>query len=353
MRIGLILIAMSSLAATSAAAEKTYRLKEVDLKQPILWGAECREPEGKGLAFGGEDQDAEDGCAHTRILVDGQWKDIHEELRMAYTLWQPLEASRYAREAVKTSLALARAIYFRGLPAAEEQAGSKRDAIRLAGEAIKQIADALKALQAVENPRAAYEGGQEGRAATHWSLASDKLKPLATALAGGVTPDVLKALLEAQVNLEMAAAMLDAEPPPRAMSPIVFDAKTGLYVLFGGDHLDYLTNDTWVFDPAKKRWFERHPKTSPPPRHGHTLKAAGDGKVVLSEGYTYACNTDYMGGQYKDVGDGEWTYDVAADAWAAPAKWNRRTYASIAPARSVPTSSSKARSPMRPPARPC
>ena len=34
---------------------------------------------------------------------------------------------------------------------------------------------------------------------------------------------------------------------------------------FGGDHLDYLMNDTWVFDLAKKKWEQRHPKTAPPP----------------------------------------------------------------------------------------
>ena len=331
MRIGLILLALSSLAATSAAAEKTYRLKEVDLKQPILWGAECREPEGKGLAFGGEDQDAEDGCAHTRILVDGQWKDIHEELRAASSLKGRLDLSREVRDSLKAAVTQARAIYLRGLPAADEQAAVKTAVAPPIEKASSRLAAVLKSLQTVESLRAAYEGGQEGRAAQLWSAAMDSLKPLATSLTGGVSPDVLKTLQAAQVALEMATAMLDAEPSPRAMSPIAFDAKSGLYVLFGGDHLDYLTNDMWVFDPAKRRWFERHPKTAPLPRAGHSLKAAGDGKVVLSGGYTYANNTDYMGGQYKDVGDGEWTYDVAGDVWTGAGHAespNRRAYRS-------------------------
>ena len=48
------------------------------------------------------------------------------------------------------------------------------------------------------------------------------------------------------------------------------------------------------------------------PRANHRLKAA-DGKATLSGGYAYTSTTDYCGGQYKDVGDGEWVYDLAAD----------------------------------------
>ena len=117
------------------------------------------------------------------------------------------------------------------------------------------------------------------------------------------------------IRIDQAAELLDAEPPARALSPIVYDPKTGLYVLFGGDHCDYLTNDTWVFDPKKDRWEQRHPHGAPPPRANHELKAGGDGTVRLTGGYTYFSNTDYCGGQYVDVGDGPWTYDVAANRW--------------------------------------
>jgi len=109
---------------------------------------------------------------------------------------------------------------------------------------------------------------------------------------------------------------VDCEPPPRALSPIAYDAKSKLFVIFGGDHLDFLMNDTWVFDPARRKWTKRAPPTAPPPRANHTLKADGDGKVVLSGGYTYTSSTDYVGGQYRDHGDGEWIYDLAADQWS-------------------------------------
>ena len=41
---------------------------------------------------------------------------------------------------------------------------------------------------------------------------------------------------------------------------------------------------------------------------------------MLTGGYTYFSNTDYMGGQYIDIGDGPWTYDVANDTWTGAGK---------------------------------
>jgi hypothetical protein len=125
-------------------------------------------------------------------------------------------------------------------------------------------------------------------------------------------------LARVAVQWELAAEALDAEPPPRALSPLVFDARSGLIVLFGGDHLDYLTNDTWVFDPVRWKWEQRQPAGAPPPRANHRLTAAGDGSVQLEGGYVYTSSTDYCGAQYQDCDDGAWSYDVAANAWSGP-----------------------------------
>ncbi len=107
------------------------------------------------------------------------------------------------------------------------------------------------------------------------------------------------------------------------LSPIVYGANTRLFVFFGGDHLDHVTNDTWVFDPAAQRWQQRHPKTAPPPRANHTLTASGDGKARLSGGFTHN-NTDiwYMGPLYRLRDDGDWVYDVAANTWTSLAGQN-------------------------------
>ncbi|HEX3313762.1 MAG TPA: kelch repeat-containing protein, partial [Gemmataceae bacterium] len=114
---------------------------------------------------------------------------------------------------------------------------------------------------------------------------------------------------------ERVAEMLDVEPAPRLVSPLAYDSKTKLFVLFGGDHGDYLMNDTWTFDPATTRWTHRNPKTAPAPRGNHSLKANGDGTVTLAGGHYYTSSTDYVGAQYKQFADGDWTYDIAADVW--------------------------------------
>ena len=110
-----------------------------------------------------------------------------------------------------------------------------------------------------------------------------------------------------------------ARPAPRALSPIVFEPKSKCFILFGGDHCDYLTNNTWSFNPANLSWKRMRPPSAPPPRANHKLKALGDGTIELSGGYTYTSTTDYMGGQYRDLNDGKWIYNVEKDAWTGGA----------------------------------
>lgn len=241
-----ILMVLALTGQGRAAEPRSYRLPAVDLKQRIIWGATCELPDGTGLAFGGQDQEADDGIAHTRLKVNGEWKDIHAELRAQNPLQKKHDLIWTRRNQQKDMVAQARWRYF------------------------------------------------EGR---------------------GGSLDEVQRLTASQLTLEKEADALDAEPPPRALSPIVYDAKTKLFVIFGGDHLDYLMNDLRVFDLAKRQWTQRHPADAPPPRANHKLTATGDGKIVLTGGYTYTSNTDYMGGQYRDLNDGEWTYDIAANTW--------------------------------------
>ncbi len=279
------------------AQEKRYRLPSTDLKQQVIWGSTCEVPDGPSLAFGGEDQKAEDGNPHTRIKVDGVWKAIHEELRAANGLQKWRNEVWELRGSLVQALARLRAAYFEG---------DANPAIRR-GEAARL--DLLAA-----NARTIRGFLAEGPLRQRLTEVSDRVEGAVRDLLQEVSPATLRSLLGAQVALETIADSLDAEPPPRALSPIVWDAKSKVFLIFGGDHLDYLTNDTWVFDPARRQWSLRHPKEAPPPRANHQLTAA-DGKVVLKGGYTYTSSTDYVGGQYRDHNDGEWTYDIAGDSW--------------------------------------
>jgi len=109
---------------------------------------------------------------------------------------------------------------------------------------------------------------------------------------------------------------LEIEPPVRALSPMVFDRQSKRIVLFGGDRLDMLYADTWVYDPATRRWEERKPPVSPSPRFGHALLyLPGSGKVVLLGGKHYTSSLSYLARLYKPLPFEMWTYDVSGNAW--------------------------------------
>lgn len=310
----------------SAQQSRTYRLNGVDLKQRVIWGAECRQPAGSGLAFGGQDQDADDGRPHTRVLINGEWKAIHRELRENNPNKALHDQVWKLRGQAKNILARSRAIYFKGLPAADEASRIKRD---VSGDLqqLKQAIDTIVPNLPIDledtyaRRQVCVAGAYLQRAGTHTPT-----------LDNGVSVDSLRSLHRVQLQLELAAEMLAAEPPPRAMNcgaarlpdrqlgpegrTLVYDEKTKLYVLFGGDHLDYLTNDTWVFDPEQRRWFLRETGDAPPPRANHRLETTGDGTIRMTGGYTYSSSTDYVGGQYTDLNDGDWTYNIEKNTWS-------------------------------------
>jgi hypothetical protein len=314
-----------STAANAQPVERPYRLNAVDLKQRVIWAAECLEPDGQGLSFGGQDQDGSDGRAHTRILRQGEWVSIHSNLRAGNPLQSQHGRAWAVRNKAKDSLARCRRLFFQGLPAKEEGDLVVSDVdpqLREVVSAIDELCESLQKEQLRE-----YETGQIKFAIEQAQLGKEQLRPVEVGL-----DELLRKLHRLQIRLELAAEALDAEPPPRAMNcgtarlagnqtgpagkTLVYDAQTKLYVLFGGDHLDYLTNDTWVFDPSGPRWFQRHPEGAPPPRANHRLEAIGDGKVRLTGGYTYSSNTDYVGGQYVDLVDGPWVYDITKNQWS-------------------------------------
>ncbi len=109
---------------------------------------------------------------------------------------------------------------------------------------------------------------------------------------------------------------LPVEPPPRALAPLVYDPATRQIVLFGGDQLDTLLADTWLYDTKTRSWKQQQPELSPAPRFGHTWHALpGSGKLVLVGGNTYTSSTSYQARLYAPLPMELWTYDVAEDRW--------------------------------------
>jgi hypothetical protein len=306
---GVVSAVLLSLVANSPAQEKkSYRIPDVDLKQKILWGSTCEGPDGFWLAFGGQDQVA-DVVPRTRIKVDGNWVSLRESRpekdSLAFSTWQFADMARAERE----RLARLRAIYFRGDPIPEKFTLDR---------GFKKVHEL--GVDYAARPEVVRDPDLANRAAASVRMFAPILKRNSTELlASGKLTEALAAMTADAIDLEKTAEMLDIEPAPRLVSPLVYDAKTKLFVLFGGDHGDYLMNDTWTFDAAKKLWTHRNPKTAPAPRGNHTLKANGDGTVTLSGGHFYTSSTDYVGGQYKQYADGDWIYDIAADVWKGAA----------------------------------
>lgn len=301
------------LVATSLYAQgKPYRLKSVDLKQQVIWGSECVVDDNLGLLFGGLDQESVDGTSRTKIRRDGKWVDVSKELQ-GNNPWKALPDRLLARgQHLLHEASLRRHNYFLGLPP------------NINPHDVAEIRSFLNNLGLPGSKAFSsfyYHAGDQAA----WKKAPEQLPAVRGFLESpadpllepeNLLPPALSLYLERHaIRLQQAAEFLAAEPPPRALSEIVYDKSTNLFLLFGGDHLDYLTNDTWVFDPKQPRWELRHPKLAPPPRANHELTARGEGTITLSGGYTYANNTDYMGGQYVDLGDGEWTYNIARNEW--------------------------------------
>lgn len=302
--------------AATGGQRQPYRLPDVDITQTVIWGATCQLPEGSGLSFGGQDQKADDGRPHTRVKRKGRWVAIHNELRAANPLQPVYEATVAIRDLHRGATARARFLNFEGLTDDEQMRRSREEVAHALQRVAEGLGEVLEDLAKAVIARDEYVAGHARRAADHLEAVRREVSLLARALGNGITPATIRQMAAVALRMERAAELLDAEPPPRALSPIVYDAKAGLYVLFGGDHCDYLTSDTWVFDPKGGRWTERHPPSSPSPRANHKLVADGGGRVTLTGGYTYTSNTDYCGGQYVDCGDGPWTYDIQNNRWS-------------------------------------
>lgn len=107
------------------------------------------------------------------------------------------------------------------------------------------------------------------------------------------------------------------EPPPRALSPMVYDPASKKILLFGGERLDQLYADTWLYDCATRTWEERKPALGPCPRFGHALlHLPKSGKLALLGGKTYTSSTSYLATLYKALPFEAWTYDAAKNEWA-------------------------------------
>ncbi|MCC7379139.1 MAG: hypothetical protein IT255_07260, partial [Chitinophagaceae bacterium] len=98
---------------------------------------------------------------------------------------------------------------------------------------------------------------------------------------------------------------LPLQPEPVAFSAMVYDPDNKVIVLFGGDRLDKLKNDTWIYNCITKTWTKKNPAIRPSPRQGHAmLFFPKSRKIVLAGGNNYSGNIPEL-----------WTYNVGLNTW--------------------------------------
>lgn len=277
-----------------------------------LWGSMCYDAVNKKLfLFGGGNITSERGDLGTWTYdpAANAWAQLKFESK---ALDGPgAGAAKLAGEA-KRLAELLRARYYHAELAEHKQA--KLDGT--AGELAGAVAALEKDLGAAKGNADAHEKKQIGWALDNLKSAAASLAKVKGAAGGSFDVATLAVADAARRALDAARDALALQPPQRALSRMVYDASAKQIVLFGGDRLDMLYADTWIYDCKSKRWMEKRPKSSPSPRAGHTLVYLPKSKrVLLFGGYYYTSTRDYCGAQWKNHPFQMWVYETAGNEW--------------------------------------
>ncbi|HOX04811.1 MAG TPA: kelch repeat-containing protein [Planctomycetota bacterium] len=215
----------------------------------------------------------------------------------------------------KDVVAAARNIFYATMPAAEEAKAVKEKLLTAQAAALKAVAEAsdriekegAKAGVAAESLAAAVKLAKEALAKSQ--AASDGFA------AGKLDAALLASAEDASWRLDEASAAMAPEPTPRRYACGMYDPERKAFVLYGGDHGDYMLGDTWLYDCAKKTWRQVWAKVSPGHRYGAQMFwLAGAKKVAMLAGSTYLSRMVY---QRFDEGLAPevWTFDPEAASW--------------------------------------
>jgi Galactose oxidase, central domain len=215
----------------------------------------------------------------------------------------------------RDGMAAARNIYYAGMETAKESEALKAAPSKLLAEASAKAKAALKALKGATT---------QGWKKTAVALATAGLQKALAGLdttrqglaAGKINAQLLKSVFDSAWLLDEAVDCLRTVPGARKSAGVGYDPVSKSIVIFGGDHGDYLLNDTWVYDCAKKSWRQAFPKVAPKARRasGKMLWLPGQKKLALAGGNTYKPRFIYFRRTASSFGD-VWTFDVKNGQW--------------------------------------
>lgn len=135
--------------------------------------------------------------------------------------------------------------------------------------------------------------------------------------------DALKSAGEFQEKLDALAQTQYPVPCSRRNSPLAYDSKAKIFVIFGGDHEDYLLNDTWTLSLESGSWRRNDSPTAPLPLAGHALTDLPRfGGVVMYGGYRQSPSTDYGVRPAYEVNPRQlWVYVPRVGRWELLGAW--------------------------------
>jgi hypothetical protein len=215
----------------------------------------------------------------------------------------------------KDVVAAARNVYFANLPAKKESAAVKSRVAVAQAAALKSITEVVA--------RVEKEGAAAGINAATLAVVVRMSKEGLTAAkiagdgfsAGKVDAALIASADNAFWRLDEASFAATAEPTARRRASGHYDPVRKLYVLYGGDHGDYIHGDTWVYDCAKKSWRQAFPKISPPHRFGAQMFwLPGPKKIAMLGGSTYLSRMVYQRFS-QPLAPEVWAFDLEANTW--------------------------------------
>ncbi|MGQ9662230.1 MAG: hypothetical protein ACUVWX_07840, partial [Kiritimatiellia bacterium] len=256
------------------------------------------------------------------------------ELRFSSAVLDPLrEKAEGARKSAKLAEAAVRNIYYAAMEAKEEAEAVRGTPKKLADEALGLVVELKRQLAATKAE--GWEREAIERARPLVERAEENLKNAASGFdQGRLEAALIKNCFVAQWSLDEAAACLASSPGPREGASAAYDPESNCIVLFGGSHHDYMNNETWIYDCAKKSWWQVWPETAPGPRVNAAFVWSDEKKqLVLSGGATVLNKMVYQQGSMPAPA-GEWTFDTKKFKWVGEGGMpgGSRIYRTIVPA---------------------
>jgi len=302
-----------------AAARTWEDLGAKPLAACRVWGAMAYDPVNQEILHSGGGAGSADVSTWAFRLEKNEWRKLDFGSAPMKALGEKAKALRWQAKALLGATS-------NRFDITETDAEAKAD---LSGKAAELAAAAEKL--AADVTAAALSGAEETAgdvALRRLKAAGAAVKAVAPKLGGKITPEIIAEVRAARVIFEQVVDALAVEPPGRARSQIAYDPVHKKIVLFGGDGLDRVLSDTWVYDCATRTWEQRFPARCPAPRAGHVLAwLPKAGRIVLAGGYSRTWLAQEI-----------WTYDVAANEWTMllhvplkPEDYGRRQFSPNAP----------------------